>query len=93
MDLSRCSRAEEAFEEQNPCQNDLTEHEAHTRCCEAEGNDDGHTHWPSALIGTSPDLIPFSVSQPGGLPCLDWLGPVLFLPVKELRKPRVPGRP
>ena len=53
MDLSRCSRAEEAFEEQDSRQNDLTDDEAHTRCCEAEGNDDGNTHWPSAVVGTS----------------------------------------
>jgi hypothetical protein len=54
VDYTRPSRLEEAFEEQDPRQNDLTDDETYARRSPAEGYDHGHIDWSSAVIGTFP---------------------------------------
>ena len=54
MDGRGRSRIEEAFEEQDSRQNDLTDDEADAWRCQTESSALGHIDWSPALNGTSP---------------------------------------
>jgi hypothetical protein len=61
VDYTRPSRLEEAFEEQDLHENDLTDDEAHARRCQTESSALGHIDWSPALNGTSLSFRGFSL--------------------------------